>query len=117
LSAVATILSAVTTIELARFTIHDGAEAQLVAERPAMVQALQQRFSGCLAAYLTREDDGGWLDIVLWRSRAEAEEAARSVNSVPECAAWFRHIAESGGLRHVEVVAEWTARSAEGDRP
>ena len=45
------------------------------------------------------------LDVVLWRSRAEAHQAAQSVNSVPDCAAWFRHIAESGGLRHVDVVA------------
>jgi quinol monooxygenase YgiN len=104
-----TIFAAVMTIELARFKIHEGAEPQLLAERPAMVDALRRRFPGCLAAYLTREDDGGWLDVVLWRSRAEAEEAARAINSVPECAAWFRHIAESGGLRHVEVVAAWSA--------
>jgi hypothetical protein len=44
---------------------------------------------------------------VLWRSRAEAEEPAWLIDSVPECAAWFRHIAESGGLRHVEVVSVW----------
>ncbi len=97
------------TIELARFTVDDDAVTQLVAERSAMVQALRERFPGCLAAYLTREDDGSWLDVVLWRSRAEAEEAARLVNSVPACAAWFRHIAKSSGLRHVEVVAAWPA--------
>ncbi|QKV76196.1 antibiotic biosynthesis monooxygenase [Amycolatopsis sp. Hca4] len=95
------------TIELARFKVAEGAVAQLVAERPAMVEAMRRRFPGCLAAYLTREDDGGWLDIVLWRSRAEAEEAARLIDTVPECAAWFRHIAESAGLRHVEVVDHW----------
>jgi hypothetical protein len=100
-------LSTVTTIELARFRVHDGAADLLIVERPAMVKAMRRRFPGCLAAYLTREDDGGWLDVVLWRSRAEAEEAARSINDVPECAAWFRHIAESGGLRHVEVVTAW----------
>ncbi|MFD0690259.1 antibiotic biosynthesis monooxygenase [Actinomadura fibrosa] len=100
-------------IELARFTIHDGAEERLVAERPAMVDALRRRFPGCLAAYLTREDDGSWLDVLVWRSRAEAERAAREVGSVPECAAWFRHIAESGGVRHVDVVAAWTADGAD----
>jgi hypothetical protein len=56
-------------IELARFTVDDDAVDPLVAGRPAMVQALKKRFPGCLAAYLTREDDGSWLDIVLWRSR------------------------------------------------
>ena len=99
------------TIELARFRVDDSAVAQLVAQRPAMVEAMRRRFPACLAAYLTREDDGGWLDVVLWRSRAEAEEAAREINSVPECAAWFRHISESNGLRHVEVVDAWAAGS------
>ena len=95
-------------IELARFTVKEGANDRLLAGRGAMIQALRARFPGCLAAYLTREDDGGWLDIVLWRSRREAEEAAREVNSVPECAAWFEHIATSGGLRHVDVVDAWS---------
>jgi hypothetical protein len=102
-------LSLVMTMELARFKIHENAESLLIAERPAMVAALRSRFSGCMAAYLIKEDDGGWLDVLVWRSRTEAEEAAAGVNSVPECAAWFRHIAESGGLRHVTVVAAWTA--------
>lgn len=93
-----------TVIELARFTIHDGAEEQLLAERPAMIDALRRRFPACLAAYLTKEDDGSWLDVLLWRDRAEAEEAARLVDTVPECREWFRHIAKSGGLRHVRVM-------------
>jgi hypothetical protein len=91
-------------IELAHFTIHDGAEEELLAERPAMIQALRRRFPACLAAYRTKEDDGGWLDVLLWRDRAEAEEAARLVDTVPECREWFRHIAKSGGLRHVRVM-------------
>jgi hypothetical protein len=96
------------TIELARFTVHPGAEPQLLAERPAMIAALRARFPGCTAAYLTREEDGGWLDILVWRSREEAEASARDIGEVPEAVSWFRHIAESGGIRHVEVVDAWT---------
>lgn len=92
------------TIELARFTVDDDAVTQLLAERPPMIQALRERFPGCLVAYLTREDDGSWLDTVLWRSRTEAEDATAQVNSVAECVAWFWHIATSGGIRHVEVM-------------
>ncbi|MDT0320324.1 MULTISPECIES: antibiotic biosynthesis monooxygenase [unclassified Streptomyces] len=99
-------------IELARFRILEGAERLLVSERPRMVEALHRRFPGCLAAYLTREDDGGWLDVIVWRSRAEAEEAARMITTIPECAAWFGHISESGGIRHVEVVDAWSATGA-----
>ena len=100
-------------MEFARFTVREGAEAKLVADRPAMLAALRSRFPACLAAYLTREDDGWWVDVVLWRTRAEAEEAARLITTVPECAAWFGHIAESGGLRHAEVLDAWPARQAQ----
>ena len=95
------------TIELASFTVHPDAEAQLLAERPAMIAAMARRFPGCVAAYLTQEEDGSWLDVVLWRSREDAEEAARLITSVPECAAWFEHIAESRGLQHVRVMDSW----------
>jgi hypothetical protein len=95
-------------LELARFTVHADSEARLVADRPAMIDALARRFPGCVAAYLTRHDDGSWLDVILWRSREEADEAARLITSVPECAAWFRYIADSQGLQHVEVVESWS---------
>ncbi|MEU4236607.1 hypothetical protein [Actinoplanes sp. NPDC026619] len=98
-----------TTVEFARFTVRAGAEAKLVADRPAMLAALRARFPACL----TREDDGTWVDVPVWRSRAEAEEAAAQINTVPECAAWFEHIAESGGLRHGEVLDAWPPLRAE----
>ncbi|GAB2880087.1 hypothetical protein GCM10022245_14030 [Streptomyces mayteni] len=96
-------------IELARFRILDGAERLLVSERPRMIEALHRTFPGCLAAYLTKEDDGSWLDVIVWRSREEAEEAARMITTIPECAAWFGHISESGGIRHVAVIDAWAA--------
>jgi hypothetical protein len=96
-------------IELARFTINAGAEDALLAGRPAMIAALRARFPGCLAAFLNREEDGGWLDILVWRSRADAEESAAQIGTIPEAAAWLAHIAESGGLRHVEVRDSWVA--------
>jgi hypothetical protein len=94
------------TLELAAFTVRDGAELALLAERPEMLAALRQAFPAALAAWLTRQDDGGWLDVILWRSRQEAEEAAQRINQVPEAKRWFRHLAESKGLRHVEVAHE-----------
>ena len=94
------------TFEFASFTVRDGDEEALISERPMMIAALKERFPAFIAAWLTREDDGSWLDVVLWRSREEAEEAAQQIHDVPEASAWFRHIAESRGLRHVEVVHE-----------
>src|SRR5919197_3344 len=94
------------TLELAAFTVREGAEPALLAERPEMLAALRQAFPAVLAAWLTRQDDGSWLDVVLWRSREAAEEAARRIDEVAEARSWFRHIAESHDLRHVEVMHE-----------
>jgi hypothetical protein len=94
------------TFELASFTVAEADEAALLAERAEMIEALKRRFPAALAAWLTRQDDGSWLDVILWRSREEAEEAARKIHEVPEASAWFRHISESHGIRHVEVVDE-----------
>ena len=96
-------------LELARFTIHDGAEEKLLAERPAMIDALRRRFPALLAAFLTKEEDGGWLDVILWRDREAAEESAKAIGTVPGAMEWLRHIAESGGLRHAEVLDTWVA--------
>ena len=94
------------TFELAHFVVHEGNEEALISERPAMVRALQEAFPDALAAWLTRQDDGSWLDVILWRSREAADEAARRINEVAQARSWFRHIASSHGLRHVEVVHE-----------
>ena len=95
------------TMELARFTVRAGAEEQFVADRPAMLAALRKRFPGCLAGYLTREPDGGWLDVLIWVGPEEAAESARLISTIPECAAWLALIADSGGMRHVEILDAW----------
>jgi hypothetical protein len=94
------------TFELASFRVAPDDEAALLEERPEMMTALRRAFPGALGAWLTRQDDGSWLDIILGRSREEAEDAAKRIDEIPEARAWFRHIAESHGLRHVEVVHE-----------
>ena len=94
------------TFELASFTVRPEDEAALLAERGQMIEALQRAFPAALAAWLTKQGDGSWLDVILWRSREEAEEAARRIDEVPEARAWFRHVAESHGIRHVEVADE-----------
>ena len=90
--------------ELASFRVAPESEAALVEERPAMIAALRRAFPGALGAWLTKQDDGSWLDIILWASHEEAEDAAHRINDVPEATAWFRHITDSQGLRHVKVV-------------
>lgn len=81
------------TFEFAAFRVAPEDEEALVRERPAMVAALREAFPAAMGAWLTRQDDGSWLDILLWRSREAAEEAAKRIAEVPEARAWFRRTA------------------------
>jgi hypothetical protein len=90
--------------ELAAFTVREGHEQALLAERAAMIAAMRGAFPGLRSAWLTRREDGSWLDVILWRSRDDAEYSAAHVTEVPEAAAWFTHIDESRGIEHLEVL-------------
>mgnify|MGYP003403239688 FL=1 len=92
------------TFEFAEFTVRPESEAAMLAEREAMIQAQGRTFPGAIAAWLTRRDDGTWIDVILWRSRREAEAAAARIHQVPEAGRWFRHIAESRGVCHADVA-------------
>ena len=103
--------------ELAHFSVRDGEEADLIAERPEMLRALRHAFPAARAAWLTKQDDGSWLDIILWSSRESAEEAAQSIGELPEARTWFQHIGESHALRHVDVVHEEIFESNTDEEP
>jgi hypothetical protein len=104
-------------LELAHFTVRDGEEETLIAERAEMLRALRRAFPAARAAWLTKQDDGSWLEVILWSSREAAEEAARRIDELPEARAWFQHIGESHGLRHVDVVHEEIFGSTPGEEP
>jgi hypothetical protein len=90
--------------EHAAFTVHEGHEQALLDERPAMIAALRRAFPGLISSWLTRREDGSWLDVILWETREAAEYSAEHATEVPEAAAWFGHIHESRGIEHLEVL-------------
>jgi hypothetical protein len=51
------------TFELATFTVREGEEATLLAERPQMIASLGRAFPGVLGAWLAKRDDGSWVDV------------------------------------------------------
>jgi hypothetical protein len=91
--------------EHAAFTVRDGHEQALLDERPAMIAALGRAFPGLVSSWLTRREDGTWLDVILWRSREDAEYSAGHVTEVPEAVAWFGHIGEARGIEHLTVLS------------
>ena len=70
--------------EVVRSRVRAGCEQEMLALRPEMVAAVRKRFPDLLEARLVRMDDGTWLDIVRWRSREAAEQAAAAFAEVPE---------------------------------
>ena len=70
--------------EVVRSRVRAGCEEEMLALRPTMIAAVRQRFPDLLDARLVRMDDGTWLDVVRWRSRAAAEQAAAAFAEVPE---------------------------------
>lgn len=91
------------TLEIARFRVHEGAEDQMLTERPAMVEAIRRHFPAHRDAYLCKLDDGTWVDVVVWENRAEAEAAAEGVYAHPELASWFRHTKDVLGFEYAEI--------------
>lgn len=55
--------------EVVHSRLRDGAEADMLSLRPAMIHAVRDRCPGMLDAQLVHLDDGTWLDIVTWDSR------------------------------------------------
>jgi hypothetical protein len=90
-------------VEIARFRVPEDAEQEMLAERPAMVEAMRRRYPSYRDAYLTRLDDGVWVDVVLWGDRAEAEGAAEGAYAFPEIATWLAHTTEVIGFEYAEV--------------
>jgi ABC-type arginine transport system permease subunit len=89
--------------ELASFTVRHGEEEALLAERPVMIAALRKAFPGLASAWLTKREDGSWVDVILWDSRESAEHSAAHATEVSEAAAWFGHIDEFRGIEHLDV--------------
>lgn len=53
------------------------------------MERFRQEFPGLLSATLGQLDDGSWVDVIVWRSREEAEEAARRYVEIPELASFM----------------------------
>ncbi len=94
-----------TAIELARFTVPPADEDAVVAGHPAVVAALAAAAPGLRRAYLTREDGGRWLHVLVWDSRERADAAAAIAPGLPACAPWFGMLTEPE-MHHADVIDE-----------
>lgn len=82
------------TIELVQFRLRAGVDERTFLAAVADTQAAITRLPGFLSRELLRGDDGLWVDLVHWRSKAEALAAAEAFGAMPEVAAFASMIDE-----------------------
>src|SRR5688572_30726349 len=81
-------------IEVVRSSVPDERVDEMLARRPAAMARFQEEFPGLLSATLGRLEDGSWIDVIVWRSREEAEEASRRYAEIPELASFMALVGE-----------------------
>jgi hypothetical protein len=92
--------------EIVHFTVLPGEEAALVAERDAMIAAVRAAHPGLVRAQLVNLGEGRWMDVVTWRSLADAHAAAADFPNIPSAAAWAAHIGRVDSMTHGSVEHE-----------
>jgi hypothetical protein len=89
-----------TTLEVVEFSVAADAEAALLAGRDEMIAAVRAVHPGLLDAQLVDLGDGRWMDLVRWRSAAEAHAAAADFPNIGAAGVWAANIAEVTSMGH-----------------
>jgi hypothetical protein len=90
-------------LEIVHFRVKPGVSDADVCAASAETQAWLSNAPGYLARELSKNEEGQWIDIVHWRTLAEAQQAAQQIMQEP-CAANFMALLdpEQISMHHVE---------------
>jgi antibiotic biosynthesis monooxygenase (ABM) superfamily enzyme len=83
------------TVEIVQFRLKPGTDEGAFLAAAADTQAAIARLPGFLTRELLRGGDGLWVDVVHWRSEAEALAAAEAFPSMPEVVSFVAMIDET----------------------
>ena len=76
------------TVELVTFKLNEGADEAAFLQAADAVMADIRQLPGYMRRELLKGDDGQWIDVVHWRSRADALAAAELFNTLPSAQAF-----------------------------
>jgi hypothetical protein len=91
-------------IEIVRSAIAPDREAEVLASRPHAMARFRESFPALRSATLARFDDGTWVDLLIWDSRADAQEAARRAAEIPELAAFMALLGSVSSFEIATIV-------------
>jgi heme-degrading monooxygenase HmoA len=80
--------------EIVHARVREGIEEEMTSRRPALEAAVKERLPGLIEIKLVRLDDGTYLDVLRWESRAAADAGAEQFASIPEAGEIHGHFAE-----------------------
>lgn len=90
--------------EIVHARLREGIEEEVMARRPTLEAAVREQLPGLLEIRLVRLDDGTYLDVLRWESRAAADAAIEQFASIPEAGEIHSHFGEDLGHHRGEVV-------------
>ena len=112
------------TLEWAPFTLVAGVdEATLRAASDALQTEFLKEQPGFVRRELIRGQDNQWVDVVYWRSRADADQATIKIADSPVCHRYFslmagmtdaNHADPAAGVSYFEQIASYTADDTSG---
>lgn len=96
------------TIEIVEFKLLKGPDEKVFLEASDTMMKDLKKQSGFINRELLKSEDDQWIDIVHWRSLADAELAAKNVMSIPSCLKFFKMIDEATlKMMHLRQVRKY----------
>lgn len=89
-------------MEIVQIRVKPESVEALLSTRDAAIAAIRE-LPGFVSAHLAQLEVERWVDVVLWRTRADALAAAEHAPGIPEIARHFEHIAEVAAMEHAEI--------------
>jgi hypothetical protein len=98
-------------VEWAPFTVKEGVEdADLLAASEALQSEFLSHQPGFVGRELLKGQNGQWVDLAVWRSKADAERAVANAATSPVCHRYFQlmvdadHADTGAGVLHLERI-------------
>lgn len=101
------------TVEWAPFVIKDGVTNEhLIRAAQNVEENFLKNQKGYIKRALLKGKEGGWVDIVYWKSEEDAKKAATAAYTSPICFDYFALMkgaeqSEVSNVQHFQVIKSW----------
>ncbi|HUQ36508.1 MAG TPA: antibiotic biosynthesis monooxygenase [Aestuariivirga sp.] len=94
-------------LEIVTFKIKDGAKVpDFLRASAEMEEGFAKKQEGFLSRTFARGEGNDWVDVIRWRTMADAEAASKAAMQSPACAPMFGMIDEpSVKMMHFEILS------------